>query len=56
MCIRDSVWSEEPPSSTVLRELIAQKRLVVTPHLGANTQAASRPTACACSTATTSWT
>ena len=34
------VWSEEPPSSNVLRELIAQQRLVVTPHLGANTQEA----------------
>ncbi|HEY6009667.1 MAG TPA: phosphoglycerate dehydrogenase [Geobacteraceae bacterium] len=31
------VWSEEPPKSEVLKELIAQERLVVTPHLGANT-------------------
>ncbi|MEI6591602.1 MAG: phosphoglycerate dehydrogenase [Holophagaceae bacterium] len=34
------VWSEEPPSSDLLRRLIAQDRLVVTPHLGANTQEA----------------
>lgn len=31
------VWSEEPPKSPVLQELIAQERLIVTPHLGANT-------------------
>lgn len=31
------VWSEEPPKSEQLRQLIAQERLVVTPHLGANT-------------------
>jgi D-3-phosphoglycerate dehydrogenase len=31
------VWSEEPPKSEVLKELIAHERLVVTPHLGANT-------------------
>ncbi|HEY6838585.1 MAG TPA: phosphoglycerate dehydrogenase [Geobacteraceae bacterium] len=31
------VWSEEPPKSDVLKELIAHERLVVTPHLGANT-------------------
>ncbi|ACM21778.1 D-3-phosphoglycerate dehydrogenase [Geotalea daltonii FRC-32] len=31
------VWSEEPPKSEVLKELISQERLVVTPHLGANT-------------------
>ncbi|WP_243371890.1 phosphoglycerate dehydrogenase [Geotalea sp. SG265] len=31
------VWSEEPPRSETLKELISQERLVVTPHLGANT-------------------
>lgn len=31
------VWSEEPPQSELLKELIACKSLVVTPHLGANT-------------------
>jgi len=31
------VWSEEPPKTELLKELIAQQRLVVTPHLGANT-------------------
>lgn len=30
------VWSEEPPKSTLLRRLIAHPRVVVTPHLGAN--------------------
>jgi D-3-phosphoglycerate dehydrogenase len=30
------VWSEEPPRSEVLRRLIAHPRVVVTPHLGAN--------------------
>jgi D-3-phosphoglycerate dehydrogenase len=34
------VWSEEPPQSELLKQLIAQERLVVTPHLGANTQEA----------------
>ncbi|MBK9795050.1 MAG: phosphoglycerate dehydrogenase [Holophagaceae bacterium] len=34
------VWSEEPPVTDTLRQLIAQERLVVTPHLGANTQEA----------------
>lgn len=34
------VWSEEPPKSDLLKQLIAQERLVVTPHLGANTQEA----------------
>lgn len=34
------VWSEEPPASDTLKRLIAQDRLVVTPHLGANTQEA----------------
>lgn len=31
------VWSEEPPKSEHIRELIGNNRLVVTPHLGANT-------------------
>jgi D-3-phosphoglycerate dehydrogenase / 2-oxoglutarate reductase len=31
------VWSEEPPKTDILKELISQDRLVVTPHLGANT-------------------
>jgi len=31
------VWSEEPPKTEILRDLISQDRLVVTPHLGANT-------------------
>jgi D-3-phosphoglycerate dehydrogenase len=31
------VWSEEPPQSELLKQLIACKTLVVTPHLGANT-------------------
>ncbi|MDR3578741.1 MAG: phosphoglycerate dehydrogenase [Oryzomonas sp.] len=31
------VWSEEPPASETLKHLIANKKLVVTPHLGANT-------------------
>lgn len=31
------VWSEEPPQTEVLKKLIAHPRLVVTPHLGANT-------------------
>ncbi len=31
------VWSEEPPSSEILKKLIAHPRMVVTPHLGANT-------------------
>ena len=31
------VFSEEPPKSDVVKELIAHDRLVVTPHLGANT-------------------
>lgn len=34
------VFSEEPPKSETLQALIAQERLVVTPHLGANTQEA----------------
>jgi len=31
------VWSEEPPSNETLKKLIAHPRMVVTPHLGANT-------------------
>ena len=31
------VFSEEPPKTEILKELIGQERLVVTPHLGANT-------------------
>ena len=31
------VWSEEPPKSGHIKQLIADNRLVVTPHLGANT-------------------
>ncbi len=31
------VWSEEPPESPELQALIAHPRMVVTPHLGANT-------------------
>ncbi len=31
------VWSEEPPRSEVLKKLIAHPRMLVTPHLGANT-------------------
>jgi D-3-phosphoglycerate dehydrogenase len=31
------VFSEEPPRTDTLKELISQERLVVTPHLGANT-------------------
>lgn len=34
------VWSEEPPRSETLRRLIGHDRLVVTPHLGANTHEA----------------
>lgn len=31
------VWSEEPPQEEVIRRLIAHPRMIVTPHLGANT-------------------
>ncbi len=31
------VWSSEPPKSEVLKKLIAHPKMVVTPHLGANT-------------------
>lgn len=34
------VWSEEPPQSPVVRRLVQHPRVVVTPHLGANTQEA----------------
>ncbi len=34
------VWSEEPPKSDHLKQLIAHNNLVVTPHLGANTHEA----------------
>jgi D-3-phosphoglycerate dehydrogenase len=34
------VWSEEPPRSELLRRLIAHPRVVVTPHLGANSSEA----------------
>ncbi|HEY7041862.1 MAG TPA: ACT domain-containing protein, partial [Methylomirabilota bacterium] len=34
------VWSEEPPQSPVVQRLIQHPRVVVTPHLGANTQEA----------------
>ena len=31
------VWSEEPPRTETLKKLIAHPRMIVTPHLGANT-------------------
>jgi D-3-phosphoglycerate dehydrogenase len=34
------VWTEEPPRSEVLRRLIQHPRVVVTPHLGANSSEA----------------
>ncbi|MBI4636713.1 MAG: phosphoglycerate dehydrogenase [Candidatus Rokubacteria bacterium] len=34
------VWSEEPPRSDLLRRLIQHPRVVVTPHLGANSSEA----------------
>jgi D-3-phosphoglycerate dehydrogenase len=34
------VWSEEPPESPALRRLIQHPRVVVTPHLGANSSEA----------------
>ncbi|HET8577053.1 MAG TPA: phosphoglycerate dehydrogenase [Methylomirabilota bacterium] len=34
------VWSEEPPVSDLVKRLIRHPRVVVTPHLGANTQEA----------------
>src|SRR6266849_7853137 len=34
------VWSEEPPVSPLVKRLIGHPRVVVTPHLGANTEEA----------------
>src|SRR5215813_12308952 len=34
------VWTEEPPVSPLVRRLVQHPRVVVTPHLGANTQEA----------------
>src|SRR5260370_2346561 len=34
------VWSEEPPESPVIKRLIPHPRVVVAPHLGANSQEA----------------
>jgi D-3-phosphoglycerate dehydrogenase / 2-oxoglutarate reductase len=34
------VWSEEPPVSPLVKRLVQHPRVVVTPHLGANTQEA----------------
>ncbi len=34
------VWSEEPPVSAIVKRLVQHPRVVVTPHLGANTQEA----------------
>jgi D-3-phosphoglycerate dehydrogenase len=34
------VWTEEPPVSPLVKELAVHPRVVVTPHLGANTQEA----------------
>jgi D-3-phosphoglycerate dehydrogenase / 2-oxoglutarate reductase len=34
------VWSEEPPVSDMVKRLVGHPRVVVTPHLGANTQEA----------------
>ena len=31
------VWSQEPPNTEVLRKLISHPKMLVTPHLGANT-------------------
>jgi D-3-phosphoglycerate dehydrogenase len=31
------VWSQEPPDTEILKKLIAHPKMVVTPHLGANT-------------------
>jgi len=31
------VWSQEPPNTDILKKLIAQPNMLVTPHLGANT-------------------
>jgi D-3-phosphoglycerate dehydrogenase len=34
------VLSEEPPASPLVKRLVAHPRVIVTPHLGANTQEA----------------
>ena len=34
------VWSEEPPVSDLVKRLVTHPHVVVTPHLGANTQEA----------------
>lgn len=36
------VWSEEPPKSRVIKDLIAHPNMLVTPHLGANTYEAQK--------------
>lgn len=36
------VWSEEPPKSETLKQLIAHPNMLVTPHLGANTREAQK--------------
>ncbi len=36
------VWSEEPPQDEVIKQLIAHPRMIVTPHLGANTYEAQQ--------------
>jgi len=36
------VWSEEPPRTEVLKQLIGHPRMIVTPHLGANTYEAQK--------------
>jgi len=36
------VWSQEPPESDTLKKLIAHPRMIVTPHLGANTYEAQK--------------
>ncbi len=36
------VWSEEPPTGEVIKKLIDHPRMIVTPHLGANTFEAQR--------------
>ncbi len=34
------VWTEEPPASSRMKELVTHERMVVTPHIGANTKEA----------------
>jgi D-3-phosphoglycerate dehydrogenase len=36
------VWSEEPPATETLKQLIGHPRMIVTPHLGANTLEAQK--------------